>query len=85
MSLIIFEKYKAEIQTAIEAKISAGVISDPAGFILIDGFINLPFQTKLDGSFSLGGNSIPSVAVVGKSTGLINTFALKILLPGIQL
>lgn len=85
MSVINFEAYKTQIQTAIESKITTGVISDPAGFILIDGFINMPFQKEMGGAFVIGGPSIPAVAVVGKSTGLIHTFALKILLPNIQL
>lgn len=42
MSVINFEAYKGQIQTAIQQRITQGLISDPAGFILLDGFINLP-------------------------------------------
>jgi hypothetical protein len=84
MSVINFEAYKVQIQNAIQQRISTGVISDPAGFILIDGFINMPFQKEMGGAFVIGGPTVPAVAVVGKSTGVINTFALKVLLPNIQ-
>jgi hypothetical protein len=84
MSVIKFDEYKEEIQHAIQAKITGGAISDPAGFILIDGFINMPFHKEFGGGFTIGGPTIPAVAVVGKTTGLIHTFALKVLLPNIQ-
>ncbi|WP_028524546.1 hypothetical protein [Runella limosa] len=85
MAVLGFEIYKAQIQNAIESKIASGVISDPAGFILIDGFINMPFQKEIGGAFVIGGPTVPAVAVVGKSTGLIHSFALKILLPHVQI
>lgn len=84
MSVINFETYKAQILQAIDAKIKAGVISDPAGFILIEGFVNMPTQKEVGGAFMIGGTTIPTVAVVGKSTGLIHSFALKVLIPQIQ-
>lgn len=85
MNTIKFESYKAQIQKAIEVRIQQGLIKDAAGFILIDGFINMPFQKELGNSFVVGGPTIPSVAVVGKSSGLVYTFAIKVLIPGIQL
>jgi hypothetical protein len=85
VNTIKFESLKEQIQKAIELRIQQGVISDTSGFILIDGFINMPFQKELGNSFVVGGPTIPSVAVVGKSTGIVYTFALKVLIPGIQL
>jgi len=85
VNTIKFESIKEQIQNAIELRIQQGVISDSSGFILIDGFINMPFQKELGNSFVLGGPTIPSVAVVGKSSGIVYTFALKVLIPGIQL
>jgi hypothetical protein len=85
MNSVKFDQEKEKIQKAIEKKISSGVISDPEGFILIEGFINMPTQNEVGGAFVLGGPTIPTVAVVGKTTGLIHTFALKILLPNINL
>lgn len=85
MSNINFDAYKNEIQEAIQGKLATGIVKDPDGFILIDGFINMPFQKDIGGTFVLGGPTIPAVAIVGKSTGIIHTFALKVLLPNIQL
>jgi len=85
MDAISFESLKSQIQNAVQNKITAGVISDSLGFILIDGFINLPIQKEVGGAFVIGGPTIPAIGVVGKSSGLIYTFALKALLPNIQL
>lgn len=85
MSVINFEAYKGQIQTAIQQRITQGVISDPSGFILLDGFINMPLQKEMGGAFVIGGPTVPAVAVVGKSTGIVHTFALKVLIPNIQL
>ncbi|MBC7774661.1 MAG: hypothetical protein H7246_04420 [Phycisphaerae bacterium] len=87
MNVLNFEDYKTQIQDAIQKKISRGSIvpSDPDGYILIDGFFNLPFYKEVGSNIILGGPSIPAVSVVGKSTGVIHTFALKVLLPNIQL
>ncbi len=85
MSVINFEAYKGQIQAAIQQRITQGLISDPAGFILLDGYINLPLQKEMGGAFVIGGPTVPAVAVVGKSTGIVHTFALKVLIPNIQL
>ncbi len=85
MESIKFEQYKPQIEQAINLRISQGVISDPSGFILLDGFINIQLKKEMVGEFLIGGLSVPSVAVVGKSTGLVYTFALKVLIPNIQI
>lgn len=85
MISVKFDELKDKIQQEIEKKINSGVIKDPEGFILIEGFVNMPTQNEVGGAFVIGGPTIPTVAVVGKSTGLVYTFALKILLPNIKL
>jgi hypothetical protein len=85
MNTANFEQEKEKIQQAIEKRIAQGIISDPGGFILIEGFINMPTHNEVGGAFVIGGPTIPTVAVVGKTTGLIYTFALKILLPNIKI
>jgi len=85
MDVINFEQYRPEILKALENRLKTGVISDPNGFILLDGFINMPLQKEMGGAFIIGGPTIPAVAVVGKSSGLIYTFALKVLIPNINL
>jgi hypothetical protein len=84
MDVLNFEEYKPQIKNAIQKRIKTKAIADPSGFLLIDGFINMSFQQEIGSTFPIGGKTIPAVAVVGKSTGLIHTFALKVLLPNIQ-
>ena len=52
---------------------------------IVDGFANQPFQKELSGSFKIGGNTIPMVMLVGNKTGRVYYFALKALLPDINL
>lgn len=85
MNPVDFEQYKTQIEDAINIRIKNGSIKDPLGFILIDGFINMSFNKKIENSIIVGGPSVPCVSVVGKSTGLVYTFALKVLLPNIQI
>lgn len=84
MSDNTFKKHKSDIEKAINKKLADGILSDKKGFTLIEGFINMPLQDQL-GGMVLGGPSIPTVAIVGNDSGLIYTFALKALLPNIQL
>lgn len=86
MTEIKFELYKESIISKIsENALSKNIIIDPEGFILFDGFFNIPFQPILNGSINLGGPTLPAVAIIGKSTGLIHYFALKALLPDIEI
>ena len=76
-----FEELKPRIQKAIEAKLKGSPIAGEDDFILVDGFFMLGFQKEISGSFVIGGPSVPAVAIVGKTTGRIYYFALKVLLP----
>lgn len=85
MNPVVFEEHRKQIEDAINIRIKNGSIKDPSGFILIDGFINMTSNKKIENSIIVGGPSIPCISVVGKSTGLVYTFALKVLLPNIQI
>jgi hypothetical protein len=86
MAEIKFEDYKERITKTINEKVLfKNILVDPDGFLLLDGFFNVPFQPVLNGSINLGGPTLPAVAVIGKSTGLIHYFALKALLPDIEI
>jgi len=85
MDSVTFEENKKQIEDAINVRIKNGSIKDPLGFILLDGFFNMTYNKQIDNSIIVGGPSVPCVSVVGKSTGLIYTFALKVLLPNIQI
>ncbi len=47
--------------------------------------MSLPLQSEITGNITIGGPFIPMVGVVGKTSGRIYTYALKILLPDIQI
>jgi len=85
MNPVIFEEHRKQIEDAVNIRIKNGSIKDPLGFILIDGFINMSYNKKVENSIVVGGPSVPCISVVGKSTGLVYTFALKVLLPNIQI
>jgi hypothetical protein len=85
MNPIIFEEYRTRIEDAINIRIKNGSLKDPSGFILLEGFVNISYNKKYENSILIGGLSVPCVSIVGKSTGLVHTFALKILLPDIQI
>ncbi|TRX01376.1 hypothetical protein [Flavobacterium gawalongense] len=86
MTSIKFEDYKERISEKINQNVLfKNILVDPEGFLLLDGFFNIPFQPVLNGSINLGGPTIPAVAIIGKGTGLIHYFALKALLPDIEI
>lgn len=80
-----FEELKPKIQEAIENKLKKFPIQGEEGFILVDGFFMFPFQKEISGAFVIGGPSVPAVAIVGKTTGRIYYFALKVLIPDLDI
>jgi hypothetical protein len=86
MESITFKDCQEQILNAINKITNSGVISDPKGFILIDGFTHIHLQNIVGPNIILGGQStVPAVAIVAKSTGLVYTFALKVLIPDIKI
>ena len=81
MNLINFKSRKKEIEIAINKLLSKGILDEPDGYILLDGYMNYPIQNEVGGLLGAEGQSLPTIAIVGKSTGRVYTFALKILLP----
>jgi len=82
MEKIKFEDYKQRITNALRGRGNIG-ISEPV--TLIDGFISQPLQAELTGAFVVGGPAIPMIMLVGNSSGRIYFFALKAILPDIEL
>jgi hypothetical protein len=92
MEPLKFDDFKEKIANALNSRIkslNSPIIDESAvaesGYILIEGFFNLGFQKELSGGLILGGPTLPSVAVVGNTSGRIYFFALKALLPDISL
>jgi hypothetical protein len=81
---IKFENYKVQIITALQSK-DQTKLGFNENTQLVDGFFNQPISMELNGNFIIGGPTIPMIAVVGMETGRIYFFALKILLPNIEI
>ena len=85
MNGIKFSDIKAELQTALGEKLKQTPILGEAGFTLIDGFMTLSLNGELSNNLIIGGPSIPTVGIVGNTSGRIYTFALKAILPNIKI
>lgn len=83
MQPINFLDYRQRILDALNTRADALGINEPT--TLIDGFISQPLQSELTGAFVIGGPTIPMIAVVGQTSGKIYYFALKALLPDINI
>lgn len=78
---IQFEEVKESLLAALKKKAKLG----GEDFTLLNGFILQGIQQRLSGNFTIGGPAIPLVAVVGNNTGQVHFFALKALLPDLDL
>ena len=86
MATITFAEHKPKIQLALEKALKdSPITNEEAGFTLVEGFVNQLLQPEISGAFIVGGPSIPLVAIVGNKSGRIYYFALKKLIPDIQL
>jgi hypothetical protein len=64
---------------------SAMMAEDADGFYLMKGFINPFVQGKLSNIIPSMGYTFPMVAIVGKNTGKVQLFALKSLMPDLDI
>ncbi|MDQ5912193.1 MAG: hypothetical protein QG568_408 [Patescibacteria group bacterium] len=85
MNGIKFSDIKTELQAALGEKLKQTPILGEAGFTLIDGFMTLSLNGELSNNLIIGGPSIPTVGIVGNTSGRIYTFALKVILPNIKI
>jgi hypothetical protein len=81
-----FNSLKSQITTALNQKFQnrEAFLGETTGFTLVDGFAIQTIQDQTAG-FILGGKSVPMVIVVGNTTGRIYYFALKALIPNLEL
>ncbi len=86
MNPIKFSDIKDELQRAMQQKLSLTFMpGETAGFTLIEGFMTTPILGELSNNMIIGGPNIPTVGVVGNSSGRIYTFALKLILPNLSI
>lgn len=85
MRIIKFSEIKDELQTALNEKLRLAPIPNDDGFTLIEGFMTMPLQGEVSNNVIIGGPSIPVVGIVGNTSGRIYTFALKVVLPNLEI
>ena len=85
MNPIKFSEIKEELQKKLQEKLRNTPIPNEEGFTLIEGFITTTLQGEISGSFILGGPVIPTIGIVGGTSGRIYTFALKAVMPNIKI
>jgi hypothetical protein len=76
-----FNELRDQITGALPTVLQ-GVLHNENGFTLVEGFVSLPIQQNLN-TYNIGGQSVPMIALVGKTTGRMYFFALRQLLPNI--
>lgn len=80
-----FSEIKNDLMLVLKQKITDCKLQDEEGFTLVEGFVNVPILGEVSSSVIIGGPNIPSIAIVGNSTGRIYSFAVKVLLPDVNL
>lgn len=88
MNPIKFEDYKELITDTIQAKLQTGLIAGEDGFTLVKGFIMQPLSPlskEVSGNLEIDESTIPLVAMVGNTSGRMYYFALKALLPDLNI
>lgn len=79
--MIKFEEIKEELRRVLTERLGFA----PRIFTLIEGFtLNYVYQT-LDNELRIGGKNIPGVILVNNKTGELHHFALKSLLPNLDI
>jgi len=81
-----FATLKGQITAALNQKFlnGAAFMGENQGFTLVDGFVMQTLQDNPAG-FVIGGKSVPMVMVVGNATGRVYYFALKALVPSVNI
>lgn len=81
-----FNSLKTQITTALNQKFqnAEAFAGENQGFTLVDGFVMQTIQEQPAG-LVIGGKSVPMVMVVGNATGRVYYFALKALVPSVNI
>lgn len=80
---IKFEEYKQQILDSLNSRGASLGLNEPV--TLVDGFFNFPLQKEMTGDLVIGGPTLPAVLLVGQNSGRLYFFALKVLLPDVEL
>ena len=83
MSNLTFTEIRPRIIAALQTRQVYLAINEP--ITLIDGFFQQPIQNEISGNMIIGGPAIPMIMVVGNNSGRLYYFALKHLLPDLNI
>ena len=76
-----FEDIKQDILDALSERRSK--IEEPV--TLLEGFVSEPFRKEISSEFVIGGPTVPMVVLLGRESGQLYLFALKAILPDIEI
>ncbi len=79
--IIQFDEVKDRIKEALQKK----SLKTGESLTLLDGFVSEFVRKELSSSILVGGPIVPMVMLIGNETGQVYLFALKALLPDIEL
>ncbi|MEI6375741.1 MAG: hypothetical protein WCO97_00935 [bacterium] len=83
--IIKFSEIKERLVQALNLKLSQNKLSVNEKVTIVDGFVNQPLSMELSGAFVIGGPAVPLIMLVGNDSGRVYYFALKAILPDVQL
>jgi hypothetical protein len=83
--IIKFSKIKKDIIKSLNKKLNEKKLHINEKITLLDGFVNQVHLPNLQKEWIIGGNSIPMIILVGDESGQIYYFALKAILPKLNL
>ena len=83
--IIKFSEIKERLVQALNLKLSQNKLSVNEKVTIVDGFVNQPLSMELSGAFVIGGPAVPMIMLVGNDSGRVYYFALKAILPDVQI
>lgn len=85
MGNLKFADIQDSVKVELEKKLLTAPIPGEGGFSLINGFLNPSVQSEISSGINMGGPSMPMVGLVGNASGRVYAFALKAILPDIEI
>lgn len=80
-----FSEIKDKLQQELQKKLNTAQFPGEGGFTLIEGFMALPLYGEVSNNVIIGGPTLPIVGIVGNTSGRLYTFALKAILPEVEI
>lgn len=84
LKTIKFSDIRERILAGLQERIKKGELQLSGRFTLVDGFFFSTLQNKFPG-IQIGGTGIPLIAIVHEQTGEMRYFALKKILPDLEI